>query len=281
VDLDTHGREVEVVTCGLGEATRRLIGDLGIVDRVASQFADGSDRADVTWRLLELARGDEGRAPHRQAPIVGRAAELDLLRTVFHRTVHERTATLFTVIGERGISGSRDWPWSSRTHLSVRPYPDRPVSWSGIWPDLPRQQCCSCAWRDPSLQTSAGPGSRIEASFSSRSVGTRAAISSPTGRRVQCFRRKQCSGSWTWPRATRCSSSRCLRRSRGNAGCLFRRLCRHYSLLASTGSILLSGTACDAPRWPDRSSRCRPSRPLSRRRRAPSSTYCRLSKQRS
>ncbi|MGE5226548.1 MAG: ATP-binding protein [Planctomycetaceae bacterium] len=45
--------------------------------------------------------------PGLHAPMVGRAAELDLLRSVFERTVHERRPHLTTIYGDAGVGKSR------------------------------------------------------------------------------------------------------------------------------------------------------------------------------
>jgi len=58
------------------------------------------------WRVLAATDGAAG-PPRLQAPLVGRDAELDLLRNTFERAQRDRRAHLFTVYGDPGVGKSR------------------------------------------------------------------------------------------------------------------------------------------------------------------------------
>ncbi|HET7854910.1 MAG TPA: adenylate/guanylate cyclase domain-containing protein, partial [Gaiellaceae bacterium] len=58
------------------------------------------------WRVICLT-GGRARAAARQAPLVGRDAELDLLENTYERAVRDRRAHLFTMYGDPGVGKSR------------------------------------------------------------------------------------------------------------------------------------------------------------------------------
>ncbi|HET9324067.1 MAG TPA: adenylate/guanylate cyclase domain-containing protein [Gaiellaceae bacterium] len=58
------------------------------------------------WRVICLT-GGRTRAASRQAPLVGRDAELELLENTYQRAVRDRRAHLFTIYGEPGVGKSR------------------------------------------------------------------------------------------------------------------------------------------------------------------------------
>ena len=58
------------------------------------------------WRIICLAGGKPG-AGVRQAPLVGRDAELELLENTYSRAVRDSRAHLFTIYGEPGVGKSR------------------------------------------------------------------------------------------------------------------------------------------------------------------------------
>jgi class 3 adenylate cyclase/tetratricopeptide (TPR) repeat protein len=58
------------------------------------------------WRIICLAGGKPG-AGVRQAPLVGRDAELELLENTYSRAVRDSRAHLFTIYGDPGVGKSR------------------------------------------------------------------------------------------------------------------------------------------------------------------------------
>ena len=59
-----------------------------------------------TWRVI-CVKGGPSRRTARQAPLVGRDSELELLHNTFQRAVRDRRAQLFTIYGEPGVGKSR------------------------------------------------------------------------------------------------------------------------------------------------------------------------------
>ena len=58
------------------------------------------------WRVI-CAAGGRARPGVRQAPLVGREAELELLENTYSRAVRDRRAHLFTIYGDPGVGKSR------------------------------------------------------------------------------------------------------------------------------------------------------------------------------
>lgn len=58
------------------------------------------------WRVVDIMDGP-GRPLGPRAPLVGRAAELELLENTFNRSLRDRRAHLFTIYGEPGVGESR------------------------------------------------------------------------------------------------------------------------------------------------------------------------------
>jgi tetratricopeptide (TPR) repeat protein len=59
------------------------------------------------WRIICLSGGELGGAGVRQAPLVGRDAELELLENTYSRAVRDSRAHLFTIYGDPGVGKSR------------------------------------------------------------------------------------------------------------------------------------------------------------------------------
>jgi DNA-binding SARP family transcriptional activator/class 3 adenylate cyclase/tetratricopeptide (TPR) repeat protein len=91
----------------VGEGTRWLVQNAAVLESLASAAVAGLEAPPTAWKLLDLVPGAPPFARHLDAPIVGRAAELSRLRAAYDRTVRERTAQRFTVLGEAGIGKSR------------------------------------------------------------------------------------------------------------------------------------------------------------------------------
>jgi predicted ATPase len=93
----------------VGEATRRA-------SEAAIAYADagprelkGKSEPVQLWRALRVAaqRRGEGRAVGLEAPFVGRASELRLVKEIFHASADESRARLVSVLGVAGIGKSR------------------------------------------------------------------------------------------------------------------------------------------------------------------------------
>jgi class 3 adenylate cyclase/tetratricopeptide (TPR) repeat protein len=59
------------------------------------------------WRVICPAAGERTRVTGRQAPLVGREAEVELLQNTYDRAVRDRRAHLFTIYGDPGVGKSR------------------------------------------------------------------------------------------------------------------------------------------------------------------------------
>jgi class 3 adenylate cyclase/tetratricopeptide (TPR) repeat protein len=90
----------------IGDATRRLVRDAVLIDRVELTLR-GKDDSVVAWRLLDVLDAPSGFARRFESPLIGRTRELAHLRLAFERTVQERTNCLFTILGAAGIGKSR------------------------------------------------------------------------------------------------------------------------------------------------------------------------------
>src|SRR6185436_8530878 len=91
----------------VGEATWALVGHAARGERVAPIAAKGKREPLVAWRLESI---DPGAGSHRRRldlPMVGRDAELDLLRRALERTDQVKRPHLVTVLGQPGIGKSR------------------------------------------------------------------------------------------------------------------------------------------------------------------------------
>jgi class 3 adenylate cyclase/tetratricopeptide (TPR) repeat protein len=92
----------------IGDATRRLVRDAVLLERVEPLSVRGKDEVVVAWRLVDvLDDATSGFARRFESPLVGRSRELAQLRLAFERAVEERTNCLFTIFGPAGIGKSR------------------------------------------------------------------------------------------------------------------------------------------------------------------------------
>jgi class 3 adenylate cyclase/tetratricopeptide (TPR) repeat protein len=88
----------------VGEQTYALV--RGAVDAELLPPIEARGKAEpLTAYRLQAVTGSLGRRD--AAPMVGRAAELELLARAFERTVHEHACHLFTILGTAGIGKSR------------------------------------------------------------------------------------------------------------------------------------------------------------------------------
>jgi len=91
----------------LGDATYRLVRDAVTVELLAPLMLKGKGIAVSAWRLLAVKPGAAGHARRLDAPMVGRARELTLLREAFERTVAADTSHVVTLLGPSGVGKSR------------------------------------------------------------------------------------------------------------------------------------------------------------------------------
>ncbi|MEU4559491.1 AAA family ATPase [Actinoplanes sp. NPDC023936] len=90
----------------ISDATHAFVRDSSTVEPTAPASPTGRQAPIHALRLLGL-RGPRERAPHLDAPMVGREQEQALLQQVFERAVSNRTCQLFTVLGDAGVGKSR------------------------------------------------------------------------------------------------------------------------------------------------------------------------------
>jgi predicted ATPase/class 3 adenylate cyclase len=91
----------------LGELTYRLVRDAVDVEPVEPLELKGKAERVPAFRLLSVAETGEGWARRRDAPMVGREAELALLLSTFEDTLAQRACRLVTVVADAGVGKSR------------------------------------------------------------------------------------------------------------------------------------------------------------------------------
>jgi class 3 adenylate cyclase len=93
----------------VGEATYRAAGSAVAFEEAGEQILKGKQAPVAAWRALRVVaeRGGRKRGDRLEAPFVGRADELRLLKDLFHATGREQKSRLVSVIGPAGIGKSR------------------------------------------------------------------------------------------------------------------------------------------------------------------------------
>jgi class 3 adenylate cyclase/tetratricopeptide (TPR) repeat protein len=91
----------------VGDSTYRLVRDAVTVEPAGPLELKGKAATQAAWRLLEVSPEGPGIARRLDSPIVGRDAELDLLREAFDRAATEPSCRLVTIIGPPGVGKSR------------------------------------------------------------------------------------------------------------------------------------------------------------------------------
>lgn len=102
--LEQAARPGEIL---LGEATLGLVKDAVTVELIGPLQLKGKAEPLPAWRLVDVAPEAPGVARRLDSPIVGREAELDVLRRRFDQVVAERTCRLVTILGAPGMGKSR------------------------------------------------------------------------------------------------------------------------------------------------------------------------------
>jgi class 3 adenylate cyclase len=93
----------------VGEPTQRAASRSIAFEPVGEQSLKGKALPVPAWRALRVVaeRGGRNRSETLEAPFVGRADELRLLKELYHATSREKRARLISVIGPAGIGKSR------------------------------------------------------------------------------------------------------------------------------------------------------------------------------
>ena len=93
----------------VGEATARAASAAIVFEPAGEQTLKGKTAPVPAWRALRVVaeRGGRNRAETLEAPFVGRADELRLLKDLFHATIRERRPRHVSVTGQAGIGKTR------------------------------------------------------------------------------------------------------------------------------------------------------------------------------
>ncbi len=102
--LEEAARTGEIL---VGEATRRLVENAAILEPREELTLKGKSTAQPAWNVLAVIEGASAYARRLDAPLIGREAELQLLRAAFDDAVAARRCRLFTIVGPAGIGKSR------------------------------------------------------------------------------------------------------------------------------------------------------------------------------
>jgi class 3 adenylate cyclase/tetratricopeptide (TPR) repeat protein len=93
----------------VGEATMRASSQAVLYEEAGEQALKGKQAPVAAWRALRVVSevGGRNRSDQLEAPFVGRADELRLLKDLFHATGREGKVRLVSVMGPAGIGKSR------------------------------------------------------------------------------------------------------------------------------------------------------------------------------
>ena len=93
----------------VGEATQRTASAAIVFEAAGDQLLRGKSAPAPAWRAVRVVaeRGGRNRSEALEAPFVGRADELRLLKDLFHATVRERRPRHVSITGQAGIGKTR------------------------------------------------------------------------------------------------------------------------------------------------------------------------------
>jgi class 3 adenylate cyclase/tetratricopeptide (TPR) repeat protein len=91
----------------IGVGTRRLVGNAVRLESAGAIALRGKRTPVEAWRAIDAIEGAPPIARRLDAPLVGRTAELDLLRCELAQAERERGCRLVTVVGAAGVGKSR------------------------------------------------------------------------------------------------------------------------------------------------------------------------------
>jgi class 3 adenylate cyclase/tetratricopeptide (TPR) repeat protein len=102
--LEEAARTGEIL---VGDGTRRLVENAALLEPRDELTVKGKSGPVVAWNVLAVIEGAPAYARRLDAPLVGRANELRVLREAFAGAVAARACRLVTLIGPAGIGKSR------------------------------------------------------------------------------------------------------------------------------------------------------------------------------
>jgi class 3 adenylate cyclase/tetratricopeptide (TPR) repeat protein len=91
----------------IGELTLHLVRDAVTVEPVDPLELKGKAERVPAYRLVEVLAGVEGLSRRQNSPIVGREAELQVLRGMFDQAVARHEPRMATVVGDAGVGKTR------------------------------------------------------------------------------------------------------------------------------------------------------------------------------
>jgi class 3 adenylate cyclase/predicted ATPase len=91
----------------IGAQTYELVRDAVLAEPVEPLEVKGKSTRVVAWRVTAVIPGAPGRARRFDSNLVGRDAELALLRQALDRVARQRSPHLFTILGAAGVGKSR------------------------------------------------------------------------------------------------------------------------------------------------------------------------------
>jgi tetratricopeptide (TPR) repeat protein len=102
--LEQSARPHEIL---VGETTHRLVRDAVVFEDAGPVDAKGKAQPVHAWRVHGVVPGAPGWSRRLDSPLVGRDAELELLRETFEESTTERACKIATIIGAAGVGKSR------------------------------------------------------------------------------------------------------------------------------------------------------------------------------
>ena len=102
--LEEAARTGEIL---VGEPTRRLVENAVVLEPRDELSLKGKAEPLAAWNVLAVIEGASAYARRLDAPLIGREAELRLLRETYADAVATRTCRLLTLVGSAGIGKSR------------------------------------------------------------------------------------------------------------------------------------------------------------------------------
>jgi class 3 adenylate cyclase len=102
--LEEAARTGEIL---VGEPTRRLVANAVVLEPRDELTLKGKSDPHAAWNVLAVIEGASAYARRLDATLIGREAELQLLRNAYTEAVDGRSCRLFTIVGPAGIGKSR------------------------------------------------------------------------------------------------------------------------------------------------------------------------------
>jgi class 3 adenylate cyclase/tetratricopeptide (TPR) repeat protein len=102
--LEEAARTGEIL---VGEPTRRLVENAVVLEPREELALKGKSDPHSAWNVLAVIEGASAYARRLDAPLIGREAELQMLRDAHAEAMESRSCRLFTIVGPAGIGKSR------------------------------------------------------------------------------------------------------------------------------------------------------------------------------